>query len=44
MTRLRWGFRSKTQLTLFMVWREYWEREDVVYAVVLFNTIDWIGF
>lgn len=43
-TKTRWGFRSKRQLPLFMIWREYIDASGVVvYAVVLFNSIDWIG-
>lgn len=41
-TRIRWGFRSKNQLPLFMVWREELV-EDVGFASVLFNSRDWIG-
>lgn len=45
MTRVRWGFKSKTQLPLFMVWREYFDDHgEVVHASVLFTTRDWIGF
>ena len=44
MTKMRWGFRGKTQLPLFMVWREFWERGEVVHADVLFNSRDWIGW
>ena len=44
MTKVRWGFRGKTQLPLFMVWREFWERDEVVHADVLFNSRDWIGW
>lgn len=40
----RWGFKSKNQLPLFMVWREHWIDGDVVYADVIFNSRDWIGF
>ena len=43
MTKLRWGFKSRKQLYLFMVWREYWEAGEVVHAVVLFSSRDWIG-
>jgi hypothetical protein len=35
-TKICFGFKSKTQLPLFMVWREYWNRGEVVYAKVLF--------
>ena len=40
----RWGFKNKNQLPLFMIWDEYWENGEVVYAIVRFNSIDWIGF
>lgn len=42
-TKTRWGFKSRTQLPLFMVWREYWQDGDVVHVTVLFSTRDWIG-
>jgi hypothetical protein len=42
-TRLRFGFKSKHQLPLLMVWREYWHGGDVVHATVLFNSRRWIG-
>lgn len=45
MTKVRWGFKSKKQLPLFMVWREFYDkRGDVEYASVLFNSRDWIWF
>lgn len=37
------GFKSKNQLPLFMVWREFWEAGEVVYGDVLFNSQDWFG-
>ena len=40
--RVRWGFKSKAQLPLFMVWEEYLDCTGVYYARVLFNTRDWI--
>lgn len=43
MTRVRWGFKSKNQMPLFMVWREYWCDGEVVNARVIFNSIRWIG-
>lgn len=43
-TVLRFGFRGKNQLPLFMIWREYWENGEVVYAIVVFNSRNWIGF
>lgn len=44
MTKRRWGFKSKNQLPLFMIWEEDWENDEVVYARVIFNSMDWIGF
>lgn len=41
---IRFGFRSRAQLPLFMVWREY--RDDngnVNHATVIFNSMNWIG-
>lgn len=44
MTKVRWGFKSKKQLPLFMVWREFYDESgDVEHASVLFNSRDWIG-
>lgn len=40
----RWGFKSKTQLPLFMIWDEYWENGEVLNAMMVFNSRDWIGF
>jgi hypothetical protein len=42
-TTIRFGFKGRRQLPLFMVWREYWERGEVIHAAVLFNSMDWIG-
>ncbi len=42
-TKIRFGFRSKRQLPLFMIWKEYWECGEVTFASVLFNSMDWIG-
>lgn len=42
-TRVRFAFKSKTQLPLFMIWREFWVDGEVVYAYVLFNSMNWIG-
>ncbi len=42
-TRIRWGFKSKNQLPLFLVWREYLFDEEVLYAEVVFNSQNWIG-
>lgn len=39
----RWGFKSKKQLPLFMVWDELWEDGEVVHAWVVFSTRDYIG-
>lgn len=41
--KIKYGFKSKNQLPLFMIWREYRERNKVVFAEVLFNSKDWIG-
>ena len=40
----RWGFKSKNQLPLFMIWEEEWFDGEVIYGTVLFNSRDWIGF
>lgn len=37
MTKIRIGFRSDTQAPLFMVWKEYYEESEVVFAKVLFK-------
>jgi len=42
-TKRRFGFKSKTQLPLFMVWDEFWENGEIVHATVRFNSRDWIG-
>jgi hypothetical protein len=42
--KVRWGFKSLTQLPLFMVWREYRRGGEVEHATVIFNSADWIGF
>jgi hypothetical protein len=42
--KVRWGFKSRTQLPLFMVWREYRRGDEVEDAVVIFTSADWIGF
>lgn len=43
--KTRWGFKSKKQLPLFMVWREFYDASgDVEHASVLFNSRDWIWF
>lgn len=36
-TKIRFGFRGKTQLPLFMVWREYINNDEVTFAEVLFQ-------
>jgi hypothetical protein len=41
--KIRFGFKGKDQLPLFMVWKEYWEGGEVVFAKVLFSSLDWIG-
>ncbi|PYY28324.1 hypothetical protein [Paenibacillus illinoisensis] len=35
-TKIRFGFKSKNQLPLFMVWREWNENGETVFAKVLF--------
>ena len=42
----RMAFWSRNQLPFFMVWREYFygNEQKVIHAVVLFNSLDWIGF
>ncbi len=34
-TRLRFGFKGQHQIPLFMIWREYIENDEVVFAEVL---------
>lgn len=36
-TRLRIGFKGQNQLPWVMIWREYWECGEVVFARVLFK-------
>ena len=36
-TKLRFGFKGKSQESLFMIWREYWEHNQVIYAEVIFK-------
>ena len=43
MTKCRWGFKSKKQLPLFMIWKEEWHNGEVSFAWVIFNSKDWIG-
>jgi hypothetical protein len=40
---IRWGFKSKNQLSLFMIWEEEWSNNEVIFAWVLFNSRDVIG-
>ena len=42
-TKIRWGFKSRNQLYLFQIWREYWQDGEVVNAKILFSSRDWIG-
>lgn len=37
----RWGFKSKKQLPLFMVWDEHWAGGEVVGGHVIVNSMDW---
>lgn len=39
----RWGFKSRNQLPLFMIWDEEWFQGEVIMAYVVFNSLDWIG-
>jgi hypothetical protein len=42
--KVKFGFKSKTQLPLLMVWREWYdENGDVCDACVLFNSMDYIS-
>jgi len=45
MTRRKWGFRSKKQIPLFLIWDEEIDvtSGEVVFAWVVFNSRDWIG-
>lgn len=44
MTRVRFGFKGKNQLPLFMVWREFVDDEGRVYhGSVIFCSLDFIG-
>lgn len=36
-TKLRIGFRSKNQIPVLMIWREYWCSGEVVGGEVLFS-------
>ncbi|KJS85017.1 MAG: hypothetical protein JM58_09640 [Peptococcaceae bacterium BICA1-8] len=36
-TKIRFGFKSKNQTPLFMVWKEYWENDKLTFAEVLFE-------
>lgn len=42
-TRLRIGFKSRRQVSLFMIWREYLCGQEVEHATVLFNSQHWIS-
>jgi hypothetical protein len=44
MIKTRFGFKSKNQLPLFLVWRECWEDGEVTFAWTIFNSMNWIGF
>jgi hypothetical protein len=35
-TKVRFGFRSKHQMPLFMVWREWRDKGETIHAEVLF--------
>ena len=36
-TKLCFGFRGEIQLPLFMIWREYWHNNQVIFAKTLFT-------
>ena len=42
-TKIRFGFKSRKQTPLFMIWKEYWESGEVIFAAVIINSVDWIG-
>jgi len=35
-TKIRIGFKNKNQLPLFMVWKEYYENNEMIFAKTLF--------
>lgn len=37
-THIRFGFKGRNQLPLFMVWREYLHDGECLYASVIFNS------
>ncbi|MDR7856038.1 hypothetical protein [Tissierella sp.] len=40
-TKIRFGFKGKYQLPLFMIWREYQDEDgEVEFAEVIFSTDD----
>lgn len=36
MRKIKYGFKSETQLPFFMIWEEEWHGGEVVYARVLY--------
>jgi hypothetical protein len=42
-TKLRFGFKGKKQLPLFMIWEEDFVNDELVFARVIFNSQYWIG-
>lgn len=36
-TKIKFGFKSKTQMPLFMVWKEYLENNEVIHAEIKFK-------
>ncbi len=43
-SKIRFGFKGKNQLPLFMIWREFYDEfGDVEFAKVIFNSWRWIG-
>lgn len=44
-TDVQFGFKSWKQLPLLMVWRVWYDEQgEVEFGVVLFNSMNWIGF
>lgn len=39
----RAGFKGKNQLPLFMIWKEEWHENELVYAWVWFDSRWWFG-
>jgi len=43
-TRIRFGFKSKRQLPLFMVWKEYYTNGKITGGSVLFSTLNFLKY